>query len=639
MNLAQQSFEDMEKAIDLSYERSRYYKIDPFIKKAPEGPKLSKQELNLRIEAQQTFFTLAQKQINSLYSLLKGADFCIALADKEGYILYVTGDDNIYEHFTSRNCMPGYRWTEKDLGTCAIGLTLEVKKPFFIPGHRMYAALAKTISNAAAPIFDEKEELIGVICLSGYSERMHMHTLGLVCQAAENIHGKLQEHKHLREVAIHNQYMHAILEAGTRGIVTVDPLGRVVRTNKIACTLLDLPPDHKGKFFVELIQTDLALSDELKSSKSFLMREMKSLKGSHFVSLAPVILDNGEMVGAILSIIKKKEMVELAMEIAGAEANFTFRSIVGKSKRMLSAINIAKIAAKNHAPVLILGETGTGKELFAQAIHNASDRHDKPFLALNCGAIPKELLESELFGYEEGAFTGALKGGRVGKFELADTGTLFLDEIGDMPFDMQVKLLRVLQSGEFQRVGGTKTIRVNIRIISATHKDLRQEADVGQFRPDLFYRISTLFLTVPPLRERKDDIPLFVETFMKRHGYDSMENLLCSQAKSILLEYPWPGNVRQLENAVERAIHLAQGGILKTEHFGILKIETPHITQGHMYQRKTLDELEKEAIHQALVHFNGNLSQCASSLGISRPTLYRKIEKYGLISQQEIPRL
>ncbi len=628
MKIAEFSLKEMEKAIAISHERSKAYKIDPLMKRAPESSRLSSEALRERIETQRIVFDIAKEQIDALCVLLKDAGFCVVLADKDGYILYINGDDDIYRHFEKRNCMPGYRWREQDVGTSAIAITLVEKKPFFVPGGKMYARHAQSISNVAAPIMNAKQEVLGVICISGYTKRMHMHTLGLACQAVETVRVKLIKNQYVRELDINNRYMRALLEAGTSGIVTVDHKGRIVHTNKRACSLLSLPKSHRGKFFLDIVSTDAFLEKKISTGKSFPIRELKTSKGLCFVSSAAVILEDGENVGAILRFVKKKEMVQLAMEIAGSEASFTFHSIVGKSKALASALSIAKIAAKNDAPILILGETGTGKELFAQAIHNASSRRHKPFLTLNCGAIPKELLESELFGYEEGAFTGALKGGRVGKFELADTGTIFLDEIGDMPFDMQVKLLRVLQSGEIQRVGSAKTTKVNMRIISATNKNLEEEVRLGRFREDLFYRISTLLLTVPPLRERKSDIPLFIQIFMRRHGYTNIEEQLCAKAKNMLMDYAWPGNVRQLENTVERAIHLAEGNMLLKEHFGLIE-KTTH-TKDILSPLLSLESLEKEAIQRTLQHVDGNLSQCAHILGISRPTLYRKIEKYAV---------
>ena len=253
-------------------------------------------------------------------------------------------------------------------------------------------------------------------------------------------------------------------------------------------------------------------------------------------------------------------------------------------------------------------------------------------MAINCGAIPKELLESELFGYEEGAFTGAQKGGRPGKFELADTGTLFLDEIGDMPFDMQVKLLRVLQSGEIQRVGGLRTVPVDLRIISATNKDLKQAIAQHQFRADLYYRISTLSILVPPLRERAEDILPLAEHFIHRHELRLNRHPvpLPQETAEAILRYPWPGNIRQLESAVERAVHLAEGGALLPEHFGIADLMENRRPAAPTPAQATLEDIERQAIAAALVRFGGNISQTAFALGVSRPTLYRKMSKYGL---------
>ncbi len=475
MPVLPKNLQDMALAIASSHKRSKKYNIDPNLTKAPESTRLTAKELEERIENQKTFYTVAKEQIDKLYTLLQGTGFCMALADKDGYVLYIIGDTDLVEHFKNRNCIPSYRWTEKDMGTCAIGLTLEDKKPIYIPGNEMYATLAQNISNSGAPVFDIDGSLLGVISLSGYTEKMHIHTLGLVCQAAEAVTSHLKEQRHSKELAIKNKYMSALLEAGTKGIVTVDPKGRIVQTNQKARCIFELDKNCIGKPFSSLTKTNFNFEQVLHKGKRFLAREISTNKGNGFLALDPVIMKNGEIVGAILTITEKKEMMQLAMEMTGSKAHFTFDAIVGTSPKLLEALEIAKIAAKNTASLLIYGETGTGKELFAQAIHNAGDRSDRPFVALNCGAIPSELLESELFGYEEGAFTGAQKGGRPGKLELADTGTLFLDEIGDMPFNMQVKLLRALQTGEIRRVGGIRTIPIDIRIISATNKDLKKE--------------------------------------------------------------------------------------------------------------------------------------------------------------------
>ena len=458
-----QSVPDQEDIIRRSLERSARYGVDPHLDGAPESTRLSDEQLRERINGQRVFYTLAKEQIDSLYRLLRDTGFCMALADSEGYVLYVVGDSDLVEHFKRRRCIPGYRWTERDIGTCAIGLSLEERVPVFLPGDRMYSAQARKISNAGAPVFSlDGGRVLGAISLSGGSDMMHIHTLGLVRQAAETVTSQLRERERIRELAIKNQYMRALVESDSRGIVTVDQTGRIVEANSTARKLLKLSPGCEGKSFEESVGESYNITGYLKEGKGFRAREILARRSgtTHFASLDPIRMNSGELVGGLFTVMEKKEMMRMAVEMTGAHAHFTFESILGASESLRSALHLAHIAAGSTAPVLLSGETGTGKELFAQAIHNDGPRRNRPFVAINCGAIPKELLESELFGYEEGAFTGAQKGGRPGKFELADTGTLFLDEIGDMPFDMQVKLLRVLQSGEIQRVGGLRTVPV-----------------------------------------------------------------------------------------------------------------------------------------------------------------------------------
>ncbi|MFR4120377.1 MAG: sigma-54 interaction domain-containing protein [Bilophila wadsworthia] len=341
-------------------------------------------------------------------------------------------------------------------------------------------------------------------------------------------------------------------------------------------------------------------------------------------------MNSGELVGGLFTVMEKKEMMRMAVEMTGAHAHFTFESILGASESLRSALHLAHIAAGSTAPVLLSGETGTGKELFAQAIHNDGPRRNRPFVAINCGAIPKELLESELFGYEEGAFTGAQKGGRPGKFELADTGTLFLDEIGDMPFDMQVKLLRVLQSGEIQRVGGLRTVPVDLRIISATNKDLKQAIAQHQYRADLYYRISRASSCLRSAGARRYPPAGGALHPSARAASEPASGPLPQETAEAILRYPWPGNIRQLESAVERAVHLAEGGALLPEHFGIADLMENRRPAAPTPAQATLEDIERQAIAAALVRFGGNISQTAFALGVSRPTLYRKMSKYGL---------
>ena len=304
---------------------------------------------------------------------------------------------------------------------------------------------------------------------------------------------------------------------------------------------------------------------------------------------------------------------------------------VGRSPGLRAVLTQLAQVAPTSATVLLLGESGTGKELAANTIHAGSPRAGHPFIKINCAALPEGLIESELFGHEKGAFTGAV-GMRKGRFEAADGGTLFLDEIGELAVSTQVKLLRVLQSGEIQRVGGLRTVPVDLRIISATNKDLKQAIAQHQFRADLYYRISTLSILVPPLRERAEDILPLAEHFIRRHELRLNRHPvpLPQETAEAIRRYPWPGNIRQLESAVERAVHLAEGGALLPEHFGIADLMENRRPAAPAPAQATLEDIERQAIAAALVRFGGNISQTAFALGVSRPTLYRKMSKYGL---------
>ncbi|HZK84196.1 MAG TPA: sigma 54-interacting transcriptional regulator [Desulfosporosinus sp.] len=303
-----------------------------------------------------------------------------------------------------------------------------------------------------------------------------------------------------------------------------------------------------------------------------------------------------------------------------------FENIIGKSSSFKSAIELAQQVAMTSSSILLEGETGTGKEVFAQAIHMSS-RCKAPFVAINCGAISRELAASELFGYEEGAFTGAKKSGHPGKFEQAYGGTLFLDEVGELPLDIQVMLLRVLQNREVVRMGGKNIIPIDVRIIAATNRRLFDEVQQGRFRSDLFYRLNVVNITLPPLRERADDITLFWEKFLETacRYTGKVVPITTDTVRQILLKYSWPGNIRELQNAAERASALA-----------VDKVTLDHLPQeilsriGENKHENILRNLEKQAIKNAIVKAKGNKSLVAEFLGLSRPTIYRKIKEYQL---------
>jgi len=309
------------------------------------------------------------------------------------------------------------------------------------------------------------------------------------------------------------------------------------------------------------------------------------------------------------------------------EERYRFENIIAKSSKMQQVIEMIKVVAKSNATVLITGDSGTGKELVARAIHSQSYRKDKPFVAVSCAALPESLLESELFGHEKGAFTGA-HAQRRGKFEVANRGTLFLDEIGEMSANIQVHLLRVLEERELTRVGGNELIKVDVRVISATNKDMRKAIASGQFREDLYYRLNVVTIELPPLRERKEDIPLLAEHFLAKFAVENQKEVIgfSPEATDYLLKYDWPGNVRELENAVERAVILTQNSYVDVAELAQGSLILAHSVPG----QERLAEVEKDHILTIINEAGGNYSKAARILGISRVTLYNKIKAYGL---------
>ncbi len=329
---------------------------------------------------------------------------------------------------------------------------------------------------------------------------------------------------------------------------------------------------------------------------------------------------------------KATEKAKLQLKVRELEEcagqRFSFRQIVGKSKSMQSLVRLARKVAETDATVLLTGETGTGKEVFAQAIHYESKRANKPFVAINCSTLGKELLESELFGYLPGAFTGAQKA-KTGLFEEADTGTIFLDEIGEMDLNLQAKLLRVLEAGTFIKIGDTKETEVDVRIIAATNRNLLKEAEAGHFRSDLYYRLSVFTLKLPALRDRSEDIPLLAEYFLAEAAARMNRKIskLDETFLQLLARHPWKGNVRELKNIIERAVILAEGDTLTAD---TLPFDFMYEDTSTSKNPLRIDQVEKEHIQKVLAYTGGNKTKTAQLLGIGLSTLYRKMEEYGI---------
>ena len=388
---------------------------------------------------------------------------------------------------------------------------------------------------------------------------------------------------------------------------------------------------------MEAVLPNTLLPDVLESGEKQLDQIMQIHQTLCNTNRIPILVD-GQRRGVVATFQDVKQLqnseqkIRLKLHEKGLVAKYAFNDILGDSPAIRSTIQIARSYAASRASVLILGETGTGKELFAQSIHNASDRRDGPFVAINCAAVSNSLLESELFGYEAGSFTGASRGGREGVFELAHGGTLFLDEIGDMSLAAQAKVLRALQENRISRVGSDKDIEVDVRVVAATSRNLEQMVKDGLFRRDLYYRLNVFPVSMPPLRERQGDIPLLVENFLEKYGHKIGKRGLrvAPEAEALLLAHSWPGNIRELENVIERAVILTTDGLIRPDLLPPAMQAPCALCSLRGTLPDALEQLERQLITEALQEHRGNMGHAAQALGISERVMGLRMRKFGL---------
>ena len=441
-----------------------------------------------------------------------------------------------------------------------------------------------------------------------------------------------------------------IFEQAYDGVMVVDSQGIIIRITKAYCRFLNIEQeDAIGRHCTEILPT--SRMHIVAQTGHAEIGEVMEINGKEAMVMRLPLRENGKIIGAVGKVMfrdvqdlrtlaEKLDVLENKLKFYEKELKhyqkfrYTFSNIIGQSQSILKTKVLAEKAALGKSTVLLRGESGTGKELFAHAIHAASLRHDQPFVRVNCGAIPAELLESELFGYEEGAFTGAKKGGKPGKFELANKGTIFLDEIGDLPLGMQAKVLRILQEKEVERVGSNRLQHLDIRVIAATHRDLERMMNEGEFRRDLYYRLNVFTVTIPPLRERERDVLLLSEHLLDKFQRElgSSLKILDRRVAELFQLYSWPGNVRELQNSLERAMNVAEGYVIQLEDLPLYlqDMEGRRATSSLQPLALEMAEAERRAIIKALKTARGNKSKAAEFLGIHRTNLYKKMEKYSL---------
>ncbi|NLX61951.1 MAG: sigma 54-interacting transcriptional regulator [Tissierellia bacterium] len=439
-----------------------------------------------------------------------------------------------------------------------------------------------------------------------------------------------------------------VMETTDDAIVYVDRKGYIRLFNQAYADFLGIRiEDAIGKHVTEVIEnTRMHIVVETGIAE---YEDVQKIKGKKMIATRIPVFVNGEVVGAVGKVLfkdinelkylyKKVSKIEKELKLYKNEFNMTNRpkynlkDIIGESKEILRLKEFTKKIAKSNSNVLILGESGTEKELFAHAIHNNSSRAKYPFIKVNCGAIPYELLESELFGYEEGSFTGAKRGGKIGKIKAADGGTIFLDEIGDLPLSMQVKLLRFIQDKEIEKIGSIHSEEVDVRIVAATNKNLEEMINMGLFRLDLYYRLSVVTLRIPPLRGRKEDIPILSKYLIDKISKKNNIKVdgISEDALEYLKKYDWPGNVRDLENIIERAVNVLDGETIITSKHLPSKIRGIMKNKVVRELKEVIEEAERQAIIDSLIICKGNRTLAAETLGISRTSLYEKMAKYNI---------
>lgn len=618
-----------------SWERSYQYNIPRFTRECSSF--CMESEYKEALERSQGLIEISLPVAKGLQEFVAGTGFIIAITDANSVVLNFMGDKHAMEWAQQARLGVGSMWAEDVVGTNALSLCTMHARPFSIYAYEHFSLYCIVGSCSFAPIIDNGR-VVGSIGMLAPYEKVSHHTLGMVVAGARHIESAMV----LNRIS---KYHQVVMESMSDGVLVVDSNSAITYMNKICSKIFGLYTsnviglkvydvlgnDPDNHYFIDILSQGRAVTDEL-----IVVSNGKAKIKCH-ITCTPLHSSNPYGKGTVIIIRENERIDSLVGKWLGRSAKMTFDDVIGSDPKFKHVINMTKSASSSSSNVLLLGESGTGKDIVAQAMHNESPRKNNPFVAINCAALPRELIASELFGYEDGAFTGAKKGGNIGKFELANQGTIFLDEIGDVPIDMQVTLLRVLEEKCVIRLGGTKLIPVNVRIIAATNKNLEEEIELNRFRRDLYYRLGVLRFKLPPLRERQDDILVLADHFLhaicQRFGKSLKK--LTPETERAFLSYDWPGNVREMQNILEGAVQLAAGDEINYEYVkDYLHVESlspylfPDIQKSSSV---TIADMEHQMILNYLEKNNYNKNETAKALGMSRRTFFRRLNKYGLL--------
>ncbi|WP_027179357.1 sigma-54-dependent Fis family transcriptional regulator [Maridesulfovibrio bastinii] len=581
---------------------------------------------------------------STAYEAIRSKGLLMTFTNAKARVARTCGDLEVLRQADRLNFGPGANWAEECVGTNAIGTALSTGRPMQVFGEEHFCQSHHLWNCTAAPILDPHGRIWGCFDISGPTSSDHSKNMELVLQATRALEQRLSS-LYCSELEGHlGSLFSSMFNSVMTGVISLDASGKIISASSAAETLLGSPwGTLRGQRARDYFDYDdfLAKTKHSSMSKPIVMRCL--VNPDLFVRGLTIYSSTGSRLDTVVTICEKQTHHQFAVSDERNQYNNQsteespegFEHILHTSKCMGQVIRKAARAARTPSTVLLYGESGTGKELFARGIHKSGPRSEKPFIAMNCGAFSEELIQSELFGYNAGAFTGALKQGRAGRFQRADKGVLFLDEISEMPLSQQVNLLRVLEEKQVVPVGGTTPQPVDVKIVAATNKDLFKLVKQGQFREDLYYRLNVVGIELPPLRDRGDDVVLLAEFHLKRMCEDfGIEcDGMTEEVRDILMHYEWPGNVRELVNCIEYAINNMSESWLEAKHLPeslVDKTKDAHTPIALLSSGFTLKDMEANTIREALDFYDGNISKTAKALGIGRNTLYAKMQRHGI---------
>jgi transcriptional regulator of acetoin/glycerol metabolism len=619
----------------------------------PSGPPhwvyLSDEVLPLTLSQHAPLRAIARPLMEDVHQFAEAAGAALLLSDSTNCLLELLGDQPMVDDATRLGFRRGAFLDESRIGTNAFSVGLIERGPVQVVGPEHFLRCFHAFSSAAAPIFDLDGRPVGVIGLLGPVERHSLHALGIVVGAAKAIENQLQADQFIREANARATELNATMDAISEGVLAWTAQGMIMHLNNQAGTLLGLTPTTVvGRPLVEYLTLReelaraVAVGEELNDVEASLGVNGHRLEC--LVSLRIIRTQEGEPAAYIATLRRIEQVRQLVHRQLGAQARLTLDDIVGHGPAARRVHRQAVSAGNARGCVLLVGESGTNKNPLARAIHNSGKRAAGPFLTINCHAIPRALVLGEFLGFAAGAFNNGAPAGQPSKFELADGGTLFLEAVDALPLEMQSALLNVIESGEVSRLGGTRAVPVDVRVVASTEVDLEARVAEGTFRADLLFRLSSFVIRPTPLRERPEDLPLLIRRLVEKLSAQLGRPLAVTPAARRLLHaYPWPGNVRELESVMERAALHCFGRAIQPEHLPET-VRLPHakIPAKTLTQPvRSLVEAEEEAILRAGRFTRGNLGQAAEILGIGRTTLWRKMKELGLTAKdftRETPR-